>query len=207
MKRLLNLTLAWALLAALPLPAADLAPDVLARNTTDDVLAIVRQDKDIQSGDMKKIMELVDAKILPHFDFTRMTRLAVGKSWRQASPAQQESLVREFRTLLVRTYSTAFVNYRNQKIEVKSLKLQPADEDVTVRSQILQPGGEPIPVDYSMAKTSGGWKVYDVIIEGVSLVTTYRGTFNDEIARAGIDGLIKLLVDKNGTPVKAPQKK
>lgn len=180
--------------------AAELAPDVLVRETSQDVLAIVKKDKEIQAGDKKKIHELVDAKVLPHFDFKRMTQLAVGKFWRQATPAQQEVLVKEFRTLLVRTYSSSLATYKGQKIDYKPLRMQPGDTDVTVKTVVTQADGQqPIPIDYSLQKNPDGWKVYDVVVDNISLVTNYRGTFANEIRQSGIDGLIKTLVDKNRT--------
>ena len=180
-----------------PAGAAELAPDVLVRETSQDVLEIVKKDKDIQAGDKKKIYALVDAKVLPHFDFKRMTQLAVGKFWRQATPEQQESLVKEFRTLLVRTYSTSLSAYKNQKIDYKPLRMQPGDVDVSVKTVVNQPGGQPVPIDYSLQKNPDGWKVYDVVVDNISLVTNYRGSFANEIRQSGIDGLIKTLVDKN----------
>lgn len=195
---LLGAALATQLLAVSAFAATELPPDALVRSTAEEVLAIVRQDQAIQSGDKEKVIQLVEAKVLPHFDFTRMTRLAAGKNWRDATPEQQKRLTLAFRELLVRTYAAAFTSYKNQTVDFKPFSMEPAATDVTVRTAIVQPGGPPpIPVDYSMYKTSGSWKVYDVTIEGVSLVTTYRGTFNEEIRRAGIDGLIGSLEQKN----------
>ncbi len=194
-----------AIMATAAAAGADIAPDQLAKTTTEEVLTLIRQDKELQSGNQKKLLSLVEAKVLPHFDFIRMTRLAVGKNWRQATPAQQQSLVNEFRTLLVRTYTTAFRSYKNQTVEFKPFKMAPEDTDVTVKTQIIQPGAQPLAVDYSMQKTPAGWKVYDVVIEGVSLVTNYRGTFTTEIQKSGIDGLIQTLAEKNrGAPPPAP---
>lgn len=170
-------------------------PDVLVRDTSKEVLEIVKKDKDIQAGDRKKILDLVETKILPHFDFTRITRLAVGKNWRSATPEQQQALVKEFRTLLVRTYSTALTTYKDQTYEVKTADIK--GDDATVKVEINQPGGQPIMMDYSLEKTPQGWKVYDVVVAGISLVTNYRSSFNNEINRSGIDGLIKTLMDKN----------
>jgi phospholipid transport system substrate-binding protein len=176
------------------------APDAMVRRTTDEVLAIIKADKDLQSGNTRKIVELAEQKVLPHFDFARMTRLAVGRSWAQASDPQKEALVKEFRTLLVRTYSTSLGQYRDQKIEVKPLKIGAQDKEATVRTAVIQQGGPPIPIDYSMEKTDKGWMVYDVVIDGASLVTTYRGSFNDQIQKGGIDGLVKTLQDRNKSP-------
>lgn len=177
--------------------ATEIAPDALARSVTDEVLAIVRADKELAAGHPQKVAQLVETKVLPHFNFQRMTQLAVGRNWRQASPDQQKALTDEFRTLLVRTYTTAFSTYKNQTVDYRPLRMQPSDTDVIVKSLIKQPAGQPVAVDYSMEKQSGGWKVYDVKIEGISLVENYRNTFNAEIQRTGVDGLIKVLVDKN----------
>ena len=180
------------------------APDALVKRVTDEVLAIIKADKDLQTGNSGKIAELAEAKVLPHFDFKRMTQLAVGRNWAQASDAQKEQLVKEFRTMLVRTYSTSLTAFRNQKIEVKPLKMAAADKEVTVRTAVIQQGGPQIPIDYAMEKTDGGWKVYDVVIEGASLVTTYRSTFNDQVQKGGIDGLVKTLAERNTGPAGAP---
>jgi phospholipid transport system substrate-binding protein len=177
-----------------------MAPDALAKKVTEEVLAVIRADKDIRSGDTKKIYDLVETKVLPHFNFTHMTRLAVGAPWRQANSAQQQSLTNEFRTLLVHTYTSAFTQYKDQVVEYKPLKLQPGDTEVVVRSLIRQKGGaEPVDVNYSMEKTDASWKVFDVAIAGVSLVQNYRSTFNSEIQKSGIDGLIATLANKNKT--------
>ena len=198
MKRLLCCALAAGWLAIAPSRAADLMPpDMLAKNVTDEVLAILRADREIASGNQKKVADLIDAKVLPHFNFARMTQLAVGRNWRQASPEQQKALTAEFRVLLVRTYTAAFTAYRDQTISYKPVRLLPGDTDVVVKSQISQPGGQPVAVDYSMEKSERGWKVYDVAIEGVSLVQNYRSTFAGEVQRGGIDGLIKTLSERN----------
>jgi phospholipid transport system substrate-binding protein len=196
MKQLIT-AIFFALAATPSFALADVAPDVLARSVTDEVLAIVRADKDLQAGHPQKLAQLVETKVLPHFNFTRMTQLAVGRNWRQASPEQQKVLTDEFRTLLVRTYTTAFTGYKNQTIEYRPLRMAPTDTDVLVRSVVKQPTGQPISVDYSMEKQGAAWKVYDVKIEGISLVENYRNTFNAEIGRTGVDGLIKVLADKN----------
>lgn len=199
------------LFAAALLPALALAqeaPDALVKRVTDEVLAIIKADKDLQAGNSRKIAELAEVKVLPHFDFMRMTRLAVGRNWQQASDAQKEQLVKEFRTMLVRTYSTSLTAYRNQTIEVKPTKMAAGDKEVTVRTAVIQPGGPSIPIDYAMEKAEGGWKVYDVVIDGASLVTTYRGSFNEQVQRGGIDGLVKTLAERNkGPQPAAPPKK
>jgi phospholipid transport system substrate-binding protein len=192
-----------ALAAAAEVPA----PDVLARNVTDEVLAIVRADKDLQSGNQRKVLELVESKIVPHFNFTRMTQLAMGRNWRQASADQRNRLVGEFRALLVRTYTSAFTQYRNQTVEYRRPRMASGDTDVVVQSFIRQPSGQPVAVDYSMERTDAGWKVYNVKIEGISLVENYRSTFNTEVQKNGVDGLIKSLADKNRTMVQQAQAK
>jgi phospholipid transport system substrate-binding protein len=177
------------------------APDVLIKSTVDEVLTIVRQDKDIQAGNQKKILAMVESKVLPHFDFVHMTQLAVGKHWRAATPTQRQALASEFRNMLVRTYTKAFTVYRDQAVEIKPLKLAADATEVTVKTTINKPGASPIPVNYEMEKISDSWKVFDLTIEGVSLVTSYRGTFASEIQERGIDGLIKTLSDKNANAV------
>ncbi len=204
---------ALALAAGATASAQEMAPDALARKSIDEVLAVIRADKELQNGNPKKLHALVEEKILPHFDFTRMTRLAVGRNWAQASDAQKESLTREFQTLLVRTYSTSISQYRNQTIDVKPAKIAPGDKDTVVKTVVNQPGGQPIPIDYAMERTDKGWKVYDVMVDGVSLVTTYRGSFNEQVQKGGVDGLVKTLAERNRTaeapkaPVKVDLKK
>ncbi len=173
------------------------APDALVKSITLDVTAIVKQDKDIQSGNRKKIYELVDAKVLPFFDFTRMTRLALGRNWNAANPDQQKSLVAEFRTLLVRTYSTALTNYRDQTFDFKPMRGDAGGNDVPVRTVVNQPRGDPVTIDYSMEKLADGWRVYDVAVSGISLVTNYREEFANQVKNGGIDGLLKTLRTKN----------
>jgi phospholipid transport system substrate-binding protein len=189
-----------AMLLATVAMADDVAPDVLVKNTANEVLEIIRKDKDIQSGDMRKISSLAEEKILPHFDFERMSRMVLGKHWSRATKEQQQQFVNEFRSLLIRTYASALTKYRNQAIEYKPMRAQPSDTDVVVRTQIVQPGGQPLPIDYSLIKKEDGWKVYDVVIEGVSLVTNYRGQFSSEVRQSGMDGLIQRLADKNKQP-------
>lgn len=194
MKKLLALFLAMFVTATV---FAEEAPDVLVQRVTEEVLDIVRKDKDIQNGHTQKVMELVDKKVLPNFNFTRMTALALGKEWRKASPQQQQQLTAEFRTLLVRTYSNALTSYKNQKIIYKPFKMAPADVDVLVRTEVQQPGSKPVQLDYSLEKVDGSWKVYDVVVAGISLVTNYRDQFNQEVRNGGIDGLIAAIAAKN----------
>lgn len=198
MKKLLLGLLAMGYLAGMPAHAQSvMAPGALAKSVTDEVVAILRADKDIHSGNQNKVIDLIESKVLPHFNFVRMTRLALGKNWRQASPEQQKVLVEQFRVLLVRTYAAAFTAYRNQTIDYKPVRMQPNDDEVVVKSLINQPSGQPVAIDYSMEKTDRGWKVYDVAIEGISLVQNYRSTFASEVQKGGIEGLIKSLGEKN----------
>lgn len=177
--------------------ADEVAPDVLIKTVSGEVLTILRQDKEIQTGNTHRVIQLVEQKVLPHFNFGHMTQLAVGRDWNKANPEQKKQLTNEFRNLLVRTYSSALTAYKNQTIDVKPLKVQPADTDLTVKTLINQPTGKPITIDYSVEKLADGWKVYDVIVAGASLVTNYRSTFAQEVTNGGIDGLVKALVAKN----------
>jgi phospholipid transport system substrate-binding protein len=178
--------------------AAEQAPDELVMAAAQEVMQIIKADKGVVA-DKNKLYQLVDAKVLPHFDFNRMTQLAMGRNWKNASDAQKETLVKEFRQLLVRTYSTSLSQFKNQTIDFKPTKVAEADTETTVKTLVNQPGGSPVPIDYSMQKGAAGWKVFDVTVEGVSLVTNYRGEFNEQIRSAGIDGLVKTLSDKNRT--------
>jgi phospholipid transport system substrate-binding protein len=188
-----------ALLFSLAAGAAEPAPDVLVRNVTSEVLDIVRKDKDIQAGNSRKTLELVETKILPHFNFQRMTQLAMGREGRQATPEQLKALTEEFRDLLVRTYSKALTEFRGQEIVYRPFKMAAGETDVRVRTEIRQTGGKPVTFDYHLEKTAAGWKVYDVVVGGVSLITSYRSSFGEEIKRNGIDGLIRSLQAKNRT--------
>ena len=173
------------------------SPDQLVQGITTEVIGIIKKDKEIQSGNPKRIQDLVEGRVLPHFSFTRMTQIAMAVNWRRASPEQQQALVAEFKTLLVRTYSNALSLYRDQVIDFKPLRARPEDTEVTVRSEIKQRGQQPLSLDYEMEKTPQGWKVFDVKVGGVSLISTYREDFAGQIRDAGIDGLIKVLVSKN----------
>ena len=187
------------LLASFISPAfgADLPPDAIIKNTAQEVLTIIKKDKDILNGNSQKIVDLVEQKVLPHFDFERMTRLAVGRAWKTATPEQQKALIHEFRTLLVRTYSTTLTQYRDQTVEYIPVKMDPGQTDVDVETKVIQPGAQPIQIVYSMEKTDAGWKVYNIAVDAASLVITYRSSFASEIRNHGIDGLIKTLADKN----------
>ncbi len=173
------------------------SPDELVKRTAEDVLATVKSDADIQAGDQEKIFALAEEKILPNFNFDKVSRLVLGKNWTKASPEQKNAFQNEFRTLLIRTYATALSKYKNQTIEYKPLRMAEGAATASVKTAILQPGGQPIAVDYSLEKKADTWKVYDIVIEGVSLVTNYRGQFAQEIRQNGIDSLIKKLGDKN----------
>lgn len=177
--------------------AQEQAPDAMVKSVTEDVLAAVRQDKDIQNGNTDKTIALVQTKVLPYFNFKRMTALAVGKDWNKATPQQKEELAKQFRDLLVRTYSNALSAYKDQNVRYKPFKMNPGDTEVMVRTEVNQPGARPIQLDYSLEKTEQGWKVYDVVVAGVSLVTNYRDTFSQEVRSGGIDGLIHSLTAKN----------
>jgi phospholipid transport system substrate-binding protein len=197
MSETLSLAFAFAWLFAVPAHSQEAAPDVLVQTISEEVIGEIRRDKALQARDPSRIAALVEAKIVPHFDFRRITQIAVGPSWRRATPAQQEQLTQEFKTLLVRTYSSALANYRDQKIEFKPLRAGAGADEVTVRSLIRQNGAEPIAVEYDLARAGTHWKVFDVRIAGISLVATYRSSFADEVRNNGVDGLIALLSRKN----------
>lgn len=178
--------------------AAQEAPDALVKRISLEVLDTAKNDKDIQNGNQKRVLDLVEAKVLPHIDFQRMTALAAGRFWREATPEQQKQLVSEFRTLLVYTYSGAISQIRDQRLEFKPMRGDASDTEVEVRSQVVQPrGGDPIQLNYRLEKLPSGWKIYDMNVLGAWLVETYKGNFAAEISKGGIDGLIKTLSDKN----------
>jgi phospholipid transport system substrate-binding protein len=197
MKSIFRFVLSLMFVASAQVALAAVGPDELVKSTADDVLSVIKKDKDIQNGDQKKVFALAEEKILPNFNFDRVCRMVLGKHWNRASPEQQEAFQREFRSLLLRTYATALSKYRNQTIDYKPLRSQPGDTDVTVKTEILQPGGQPVAVDYALEKSGDNWKVYDIVIEGVSLVTNYRSQFSNEIKQSGMDGLIQKLAAKN----------
>lgn len=173
---------------------AQSAPDALVKTTVDEVLGVIKSTKD-----KRALNEVVEKKVLPNFDFQAMTRMAVGRYWREATPSQQKSLENAFRSLLVTTYTTALTQSTSadQSVEVRPAAVKPADDDVTVKTLVKESGRKPIAIDYRMAKAANGWMVYDVVVENLSLVTNYRGSFNTEISKSGIDGLIKALEAKN----------
>ncbi|HSI37706.1 MAG TPA: ABC transporter substrate-binding protein [Methylotenera sp.] len=197
MKSFLKLLVSASLLTYFSLANADIGPDALVKQTAEEVLTIIKNDKDIQAGNQHKVFAIAEEKILPNFDFDRVCRMVLGKNWKSATPEQQASFQKEFRSLLLRTYASALGKYKDQVIEYKPLRAEPDAKDVTVKTQILQPGGQPIAVDYSLTKTASGWKVYDIVIESVSLVTNYRSQFSNEIKQNGLDSLIKKLAEKN----------
>ena len=177
--------------------SAQEGPDALVKRISQDVLNIAKADKDIKGGNQTKVLELVEAKVLPHVDFQRMTALAAGRFWRDATPEQQQGLIREFRTLLVYTYSGAISQVQDQTLEFRPMVVSPTDTDVVVRTQVTQTRGEPIQLNYRLQKLPGGWKIYDVNVLGAWLVETYKGNFAAEVSRGGIDGLLKALSEKN----------
>ena len=182
--------------ANLPVTAA-VAPDVLLKAVTLEVTAILGQDKDIQAGNPLKVADLVETRILPHFEFARMTQIAVARNWRLATPGQKQALTAEYKALLVRTYSTVLSSHRNQVIEYKPLRVAPGATEVTVRSIVKQPGAERTTIDYDMEMTAAGWKVYDIKIAGISLNSTYQPAFGRIIRDGGVDGLIESLSVRN----------
>ncbi|MCC7059602.1 MAG: ABC transporter substrate-binding protein [Burkholderiaceae bacterium] len=195
-RRLFSLLLC--LLLAVPLAAAaQERPDALIARVSNEMIARIKADPSLQSGDLHKLSALVDQIVMPHVDFKRMTALSVGRNWRSATPAQQQELMSEFRTLLLRTYAGALSTVGDQKVRMRPLRAGPQDTDVIVRSEVVQPRGEPIQLDYRMEKTADGWKAYDVNILGVWLVETYRSQFAQEVSAGGIDGLIRSLAEKN----------
>ena len=174
-----------------------LAPNELVQKITDEVLAAIKSDKELAAGDKQKAIKLAEEKVLPYVDFEHATRLAVGRAWREANPEQRKRLVSEFRNMLVRTYSNAIGTYQGQTLKVLPSRGKADPEETIVRTQFVRPGGQPLPIDFSMHQTQQGWKVYDITVEGVSLVLTYRSEFDAIVKQQGIDGLIKALATKN----------
>lgn len=197
MKRFLQFLMSGLILAHAAAGAAELvSPDVLARNTTQEVLRVVKGEKDLKNNN-KKVLNLVEEKVLPNFDFRKMTQLAVGKNWGKATPEQQQQLVDQFRTMLVRTYSASLTSVADYKIDFPPTKMAPGDEEVTVSTVVSKPGSPPLPIDYRMEKQDAGWKVFDVLVDNVSMVTVYRNTFNSEVRKGGIEGLVATLARRN----------
>jgi phospholipid transport system substrate-binding protein len=187
---------------ATPGLAQELGPEELVKKITEDVLAAIKSDKQLAAGDKQRALKLAEEKILPHIDFEEATRLAVGRAWRDATPEQKKKLVDEFRSMLVRTYSNAIDTYQGQTMKVLPSRTKPGDTEATVRNQYIRPGGKPVQLDYQMRKTGNGWKIYDITVEGISLVLTYRSEFDAVVKQEGIDGLIKRLGQKNTPPPK-----
>jgi phospholipid transport system substrate-binding protein len=192
--------LALSLFLAFPVVAQELGPEELVKKVTQEVMEAIKGDKQLAAGDRQRAIKLAEEKILPHVDFEEATRLAVGRSWAQATPEQKKKLTSEFRNMLVRTYSSAIQPYEGQEMKVLPVRMKPGDSEVTVRNQFIRSGGKPVPIDYSMRKTDKGWKIYDIVVEGVSLVLTYRSEFDAVVKQEGIDGLIKRLAQKNTPP-------
>jgi phospholipid transport system substrate-binding protein len=194
MKTILSLCL---LLAGSLAWAQDLTPDQLVRKVTDEVLAAIKSDQQLAAGDKQRALKLAEEKVLPHIDFEEATRLAVGRAWSQASAGQKKTLVEEFRRMLVRTYTNAIEAYQGQTLKVLPARGRPADDYATVRTQFIRSGRQPLAIEFDARKTDKGWKIYDIAVEGVSLVITYRSEFDAVVKQAGIDGLIRRLRDKN----------
>jgi phospholipid transport system substrate-binding protein len=195
MKRLLAALVLW--LPVAPGLGQDLAPDALVKNVTLEVVDLISKDKEIQAGNRARLVSVIEQKVLPHFNFSAMTALAMGQNWPKATPEQKKRLTEEFRTLLVRTYASALAAYSEQKFDFRPLRAKPTDTDVTVHVRVLQPGAQPVTLDYSMEKTAHGWKVYDVMVGGVSLVANYRTEFANTVRASGVDGLVRDLNAKN----------
>ena len=204
--RLLGASLSLALLATAPfVRAAEEAPDAMIKRVSIEVLDAIRADKDIQAGEMRKVLALVDSQVMPHVNFTRMTASVVGRSWRQATPEQKQRLQQEFKTLLIRTYSGALSQVNDQRLNVKPLRAAPTDTEVVVRTEVLG-HGNPVQLDYRMEKTATGWKIYDLNVLGIWMVETYRTQFAQEINAKGVDGLIAALAQRNKSNNASDQK-
>jgi len=197
MKVILKFLVSISLFAFVATAYAEVAPDLLVKQTAQEVLTIIKNDKEIQAGNKQKLYAVIEANILPNFDFDRVCRMVLGKSWRSATPEQQATFQKEFQSLLLRTYASALGKYKDQTIEYKPFHLEADAKNANVKTQILQPGGQPVEVDYDLIKSENGWKVYDIVIESVSLVTNYRSQFSNEIRQNGLDSLNKKLEDKN----------
>lgn len=202
MKNALCLALCLFLTPAL----AEEAPDVLVKTVTLEVVDLIAKDKEIRGGNRGKLIQVIETKVLPHFNFDAMTALAMGQNWRKASAEQKKRLVEEFKILLVRTYASALAAYSDQKFDFRPLRARPSDTDVTVNVRVMQSGAQPVTLDYSMEKTAAGWKVYDVMVGGVSLVANYRTEFSNTVRASGVDGLIGNLDAKNRALAKQDKK-
>ena len=177
--------------------ADNLDPEALVRQTSDQMLAVLKEQNEVIKAEPERLYGLVDDIVLPHFDFERMARWVLGKHWKKATPEQQQRFINEFRTLLVRTYGTALLEFRDQQVKFLPLRMVEGSDDVTVRTEVVKPGGIPIPISYSMIRRADGWKVYDVAIDGISLVSNYRSSFSNEIKTEGMDRLIERLAERN----------
>jgi phospholipid transport system substrate-binding protein len=177
--------------------AAQEPPDALVKSVTLEVVDLIAKDKEIRGGNRGKLVQVIETKVLPHFNFNAMTALAMGQNWGKSNPEQKKRLTEEFKTLLVRTYASALAAYSDQKFDFRPLRARPTDTDVTVNVRVMQSGAQPVTLDYSMEKTASGWKVYDVMIGGVSLVANYRTEFSNTVRASGVDGLINSLNAKN----------
>jgi phospholipid transport system substrate-binding protein len=197
--KLVLFTLALGMATAAP---AQEAPDALVKRVAQETVDLIKADPKLQAGDPARVREVIETRLLPHFDFARMTQLAMGRNWQLASPEQQKRLIDEFRTLLVRTYSNALTQYRDEVIQVKPSRPESGAADIVVRTEVVRQGRAPVQIDYGMARTPEGWKAYDVIVGGVSLVTNYRDEFNELVKSGGVDGLIRSLADKNRASAK-----
>jgi phospholipid transport system substrate-binding protein len=194
---LFSLTASTLVISAAQAQAPASAPEAMVRDLSNDVLNAIKADKALKSGDTNRVQKLVDEKVLPYTDFQKMTQLSVGLGWRNATPEQRAALTREFRTLLVRTYSGALGQVSDHKVELRPFRAQPTDTDVIVRTQVVASRGDPIQLDYRLEKTDGGWKIYDINILGVWLVENYKSQFSSQVNSSGIDGLIKTLTERN----------
>jgi len=177
--------------------AQELGPEELVKKVTADVLDTIKSDKQLQAGDRKKALALAEQKVLPHVDFKHAAQIAVGRSWSKATPAQQDQLTQQFRSMLIRIYSASIDVYRGQTMKVLPVRVPPGATETRVRNEYLREGRQPVPIEYSMMKTDSGWKIYDISVEGISLVLTYRSEFESIVRTAGIDGLIKRMAEKN----------
>lgn len=199
---LLTVATSTLLVSAAHAQSASSAPDAMVRDLSNEVLNAIKADKALKSGDTGRVQKLVDEKVLPYTDFQKMTQLSVGPGWRNATPEQRSALTKEFRTLLVRTYSGALSQVSDHKVELRPFRAQPTDTDVIVRTQVVASRGDPIQLDYRLEKADGGWKIYDINILGVWLVENYKSQFSSQVNSSGIDGLIKALSERNSQPEK-----
>jgi phospholipid transport system substrate-binding protein len=199
MNRIIAIVLSWALLA--PAFAQDVAPDVLVKNVTQEVVELITKDREIKAGSRAKLVEVIEAKVLPHFNFGAMTALAMGQNWGKSTPEQKKRLTEEFKTLLVRTYAGALTQVKDQSVALKPMRSQPTDNEVVVRTEV-RGGGEPIQLDYRLEKAADSWKIYDVNVAGVWLVEQYRNSFAQEIGANGVDSLISKLAERNKSAAK-----